>query len=298
MSVQYITFLEFFNKFLPIVGFMPIIDFNEMQLIYVAQYKLYSICFGFLILFFWFNNCKLYFQVFFTNLKPLFTFNVVLLEVFCIFNYIIIIWGSGFWNQNSWLQLLKKSKSLETNWCLRSNLRWYRNGIFNKFILLNVIMLAAFLLNYPYFRKDINIFYGSTLFYIIMFYIYYVQFLESFITYNISMNIKHKYINLGKEFKFICNQQLKNNNRNFGTSVRKLARTFRDTNEIVDEFNQLFGWQQLLCLIIVGTVAVSFLNMLVFYISGYKVSGMDLQLPAVIGNLLLSILFCVRRYFA
>lgn len=297
MSVENISFLHIFNKFLPFLGFMPIIDFSKMEIIYNKQYKMYSLVLTCAMLFFWSNNVLQY-AIYYKDLMPLHALTIIISEILCILSYILIIWGSAFWNQNCWLQLLKKSKCMERNWYSNSKLHWYKNGVFLKFILFGIVMFVCFLLNVPYFKKHVQVIYGYKLYYIMMYYFYYVQFLQSFIIYYVCLNIKNKYKNLEREFSSVCKNQLKRSNyRNFGKVVRKLSKTYRQINDILNDFNRLFGWQMLLSSIIVGLFITSGCDLIFLYAIGYELKHLTLNLQVVISNVSFICFFFVSGRF-
>lgn len=295
MSVKLITFLEIFSKFLPFLGLMPGYDFNKMELIYVKQYKIYCTFLSVFSIFVWIENFSPQFRL--SDNTLLTHFLVLFLMNFCnILTYNLTILGTAFWNRNCWLRLLNKSINLETNWNLNT-VRWYKNSVFLIFIFCNMGLLYGSLMNYQVFPRDVDVFYGYTIFYFLLVYFYYVQFVQNFIIYHISINIRYKYNNLSKTFTSACSNQVKYNNRNFGKTVRKFSKTYRKINEIIDEFNQLFGWQILSSLIIVGVVILSLLNAIFAYESGLKLESVKLNKTIIAANIITTIIYFVSLQF-
>lgn len=290
-SVQFITFLKIFDKFLPFIGLMPIVDFDTMKLINVNVYKFYCAIISSISILFWCNNFLPYYRMYKDLLPPRRTM-LIILELLNMLTYNITIWGSAFWNRNCWMEFLKKCDRIETKWYINRNVSWYKNGPFLAFLLGTFVMVLNFALHFPFFEKKVDVFYGYLGFHIFMFYSYYVPFLQNFIVYNVSINIKYKYKNLAKMLTNACCKQIKLNDSNFGETMRNTSKTFHRINTTVDEFNQLFGWQILLSLITAGIISLSTLDAIYNYFSG-NLERVEQHLVVLLANIMLQVLFCV-----
>lgn len=292
-SRQSIAFLGIFNKYIPLFGLMPFFCFKELKFFFVKEYRIYCLVLSSFIIFFWYGVANQIFSLFNSHLSPHFLL-LMALQILGLFNYLLSVYSSTFWNNKNWLLLLKKICFLEKTWGLYDEFCWYKNDVVLQLIVYHVISVMGMILMYFSWTTEIHVFYGIYIYIFMIFEFYFAQFLNNFIIYNVSLNIKHKYKFLEMQLRTVCGLELKCPDKNFGKTIRGLAKTYRDLTEIVDHFYQIFGWQILLALITVAFLFLScFEKMYIFVMDSETSDSRKFGVVSMVGNILFILIFLV-----
>lgn len=91
-------------------------------------------------------------------------------------------------------------------------------------------------------------------------------FLHIFLTNLMLINIRHKFKKITFCLHLECNRQLRYNDDNFKTHIRNLSKMYQKTYEVIELFNEIFGWP-ILCSVMMSSL---FLLLGLTFISVYS----------------------------
>lgn len=268
---------------------MPSYDFEKHKIKNSLQFKVYCGVFLALMWFFWANSLMDRYNSMYCQLLLPHRVAILVYEITDPISFSFPFFNSIF-QQNCWNKLLKKSTEIENLLNITTNkTKFYQNAVFIKFICFHGIMYFGNLTLFFLWRNN-QPEYTSPSFIISAFSEYYV-FVQLFTILNIFANIFSKYKELTNHFNATCSKAFIEDD--FTKEIRKISKLFRETNELVRNFNSLFGLQIMMIVIGSAIMALTSLDFMSQFL--WNVKLLKLSSSLIWTNLALTIFFIVIK---
>lgn len=151
--------------------------------------------------------------------------------------------STAFFDATKWSQLIKKCLEIEEHLHIKRHFKWYHKVSF-WVIVCHVIMITTVSFNISEMAK-LYLDFNSIFPFLIMYLNHYGFFVEIFIINIIIQNIRCKIEKITKYLHLLCNKQIKLNENNFSTQIRKLSKTYRKTFEVINLYKQHFWFSNI-----------------------------------------------------
>lgn len=249
--------LKSLNKFMALLVMMPYFNFEKGNLQFSTIHKIYSVTLSIFYMMFW---CPGILQ----RVKETTTLFLVphavlmaIFEVFCLMIIVYSILSTTFWNSMNWKILLNLSVYVENYLQI---VHFSKSKLTKKFCCMNLLYFGAMLTNTLLWPHKFDMY-----FYLNVLIHYYIFVLHTVTIHFLTKNILFKFEKIRNCLELFCNQQLHWKIDNFIIKVRNLSKITRSTFRIINLFNQIFGWQLIMSVIVTILLLMSGFNFVAIY---------------------------------